>query len=122
MPWRETEILLPKAMATVLHKPLQLGRIDLSHRIVLAPCTRYRVDEQHKILDIVPTYYGERASVPGTLLITEATAVSLWAAGGKRTPVLETDEQVAAWKRVVDAVHERKRTHPDCILISQMLM
>ncbi|KAB5511605.1 NADH:flavin oxidoreductase/NADH oxidase family protein [Coniochaeta sp. 2T2.1] len=96
-----------KVMATDLHKPLQVGRIKLSHRIVLAPCTRYRVDEQHKILDIVPTYYGERASVPGTLLITEATAVSLWAAGGKRTPVLETDEQVTAWKRVVDAVHER---------------
>lgn len=92
---------------STLFRPLRLGRLELSNRIVLAPCTRFRVDEEHKILDFVPEYYSERAAVPGTLLITEGTNLSLWATGRKRVPLIYTAQQVAAWKRVADAVHER---------------
>lgn len=38
----------PTQMASkVLFNPLKLGAVTLSHRVVLAPLTRYRADENH---------------------------------------------------------------------------
>ncbi|KAG6817121.1 hypothetical protein H0H87_012642, partial [Tephrocybe sp. NHM501043] len=50
-------------------------------------------------------YYAQRASVPGTLLITEATFVDRRAGGYTNVPGIWNDEQIAAWKEVTDAVH-----------------
>merc|ERR1712157_84556 len=54
--------------------------------------------------DIMVDYYSQRAS--GGLLITEATAISEAASGWRNAPHIRTPEQVTAWKKVVDAVHE----------------
>jgi 12-oxophytodienoic acid reductase len=51
-------------------------------------------------------YYGQRAT-PGGLLIAEACAVSEAARGSPDVPGLWTDEQVDAWKPIVDAVHAK---------------
>ena len=48
-------------------------------------------------------YYAQRASYPGTLLITEATFIAEEAGGNGNVPGIYTDEQVAGWKKVVDA-------------------
>lgn len=96
-----------REVESTLFRQLHLGRLNLSNRIVLAPCTRFRVDATHTILDYVPEYYAERAAVPGTLLITEGTNLSPWATGRPRVPMIHTDQQIAAWKRVADAVHEK---------------
>ena len=45
-------------------------------------------------------FYKQRASVPGTLLITEATFVSPQASGQPHAPGIWNEEQVAAWKKV----------------------
>ncbi|CAI0419882.1 unnamed protein product [Linum tenue] len=77
-------------------------------RIVLAPLTRQRsygyVPQPHAIL-----YYSQRTT-KGGLLIAEATAVSDTAQGCGRykdAPGIWTEEQVEAWKPIVDAVHAK---------------
>jgi len=50
-------------------------------------------------------YYSQRAS--GGLVITEATAISEAASGWRNAPHIRTPEQVAGWKKVVDAVHAK---------------
>lgn len=51
-------------------------------------------------------YYCQRAT-PGGFLIAEACAVSESARGYPDVPGLWTDQQVEAWKPIVDAVHAR---------------
>jgi NADPH2 dehydrogenase len=90
-----------------LFAPLKVGRASLSHRIVMAPMTRRRA-----AIDFVPTplmveYYAQRAGVPGTLLISEATSISPRSAAPPNTPGIWSDAQMDAWKGVTTAVHAR---------------
>ncbi|KAM5537390.1 hypothetical protein V8D89_008909 [Ganoderma adspersum] len=90
-----------------LFRPIQVGDITLRHRVVLAPLTRFRASKKQVLMDLAVKYYTQRASVPGTLLITEATYISHQASGIANTPGIYTDEQIAVWKKVVDAVHAK---------------
>ncbi|KAK7518565.1 NADPH dehydrogenase [Phyllosticta citriasiana] len=91
-----------------LFTPIKVGSIQLEHRIAMAPLTRFRADDDHAPLPMVAEYYSQRGSVPGTLLITEASYISKRAGGYPNAPGLYTDEQLAAWKRVTDAVHAKR--------------
>lgn len=73
----------------------------------MAPLTRFRADDNHIQLDMAATYYGQRASTPGTLLVTEATFVSPQAAGMDNVPGIWSATQIAAWKRVTSEVHAK---------------
>ena len=88
-----------------LFDPLRLGDLELSNRIVMAPMTRSRADDQGVPSDLVPTYYAQRASAG--LIITEGTSPCAMGKGYIRTPGLYTDSHVAAWRRVTEAVHQR---------------
>ncbi|TFY83759.1 hypothetical protein EWM64_g261 [Hericium alpestre] len=90
-----------------LFQPFQLGDITLQNRVVMAPLTRLRADDEHVHGDLAVEYYAQRASVPGTLLITEATFIAQRAAGYDNVPGIWTDAQIAGWKKVTDAVHAR---------------
>ncbi|KAI0381637.1 putative oxidoreductase [Hypomontagnella monticulosa] len=90
-----------------LFKPLRLGQCLLQHKIVLSPMTRFRADDDAVPLPFVKEYYGQRASVPGTLLITEATAISPQTKGFPNVPGIWTPEQIRAWAEVVDSVHSK---------------
>ena len=95
-------------MATdVLFQPLQLGAVKLQHRIVMAPLTRMRSrqpgDAPHALN---AEYYGQRAS-QGGLIIAEATDVVEAARGYPGAPGSYSDEQVAGWRLVTDAVHAK---------------
>ncbi|KAJ6187191.1 hypothetical protein N7519_002099 [Penicillium mononematosum] len=92
---------------TKLFTPLRVGRAELSNRIAMAPMTRFRADDNHTPLPIVKDYYAQRASVPGTLLMTEATFISARAGGYPNAPGIYNDAQIAAWKEVTDAVHAK---------------
>ena len=74
--------------------------MNLQHRIVLSPMTRLRANKDHVHGDLGLEYYTQRASAPGTLLITEATAIHPHAGGLPHIPFIYTDEQIKAWKRV----------------------
>lgn len=87
----------------VLFQSHVLGALELKNRIVLAPCTRNCADA-----GLVPTrgaidYYRERAEAG--LLITEATLIRADCQGYRDTPGIYSGEQVAAWRRVTEAVH-----------------
>ncbi|KAF8196866.1 hypothetical protein K438DRAFT_1585587 [Mycena galopus ATCC 62051] len=92
-------------MSTKLFQPTQVGDMQLSHRVVFAPATRYRVDDTHTPVPLVAEYYGQRSTTPGSLLITEATLIAQKAGGAKNTPGVWSDAQISAWKAVTERVH-----------------
>ncbi|KAG6371573.1 hypothetical protein JVT61DRAFT_9282 [Boletus reticuloceps] len=90
-----------------LFKPIKVGRLALQHRVVLAPLTRFRVHASHVPGPQQASYYSQRGSEPGTLLITEATLISHDAGGYSHVQASTPDEQIKAWKTVTDAVHAK---------------
>lgn len=90
-----------------LFLPVALGSRALQHRVVLAPLTRFRSTKKTHvpINPLVKTYYSQRSSTPGTLLITEATVIAPQAGGYDNVPGIWSQEQVAAWKEITTAVH-----------------
>ncbi|TYI42780.1 hypothetical protein ES332_A01G122500v1 [Gossypium tomentosum] len=85
--------------------PSKMSNFSLSHRIVLAPLSRLRsynfIAQPHAIL-----YYSQRTT-HGGFLIGEASGVSETAQGYPNTPGIWTQQQVEAWKPIVDAVHKK---------------
>lgn len=51
--------------------------------------------------------YTQRASSPGTLLITEATYIAPRASGYPNAPGIWSDAQIEGWKKVTDSVHKK---------------
>ncbi|KAL1860003.1 hypothetical protein Plec18167_009488 [Paecilomyces lecythidis] len=73
----------------------------------MAPMTRFRADEYSIQLPFVKDYYAQRASVPGTLLISEATDISPEAGGYANIPGIWNEAQIQAWRDIVDEVHSK---------------
>jgi NADPH2 dehydrogenase len=87
--------------ASKLFQPIQVGTVTLQHRVVMAPMTRFRGNSKHTHTDLAVEHYAARASVPGTLIISEATLIAHKASGESyHIPGIWSDEQVAAWKKV----------------------
>src|SRR6516225_1338586 len=87
------------SMSSLLHSPLKIGNLALSHRVVMAPLTRMRASNPGSAPHALNArYYGQRAS-HGGLIITEATQISWQGKGYPQTPGLHTDEQAAGWRR-----------------------
>ncbi|KAK9378125.1 uncharacterized protein V2V93DRAFT_376619 [Kockiozyma suomiensis] len=92
-----------------LFEPLKVGTMELKHRIVLAPLTRFRSeDDGTPIVELMRQYYCDRALVPGTLLIAEATDATFNAGGYANVPGIFSESQISHWKQITDAVHEKK--------------
>lgn len=90
-----------------LSDPLRIGNSQLKHRLIMAPLTRYRADDAHVQLPIATEYYAQRASVPGTMLITEATFISPRASGMDNIPGIYNADQIKQWKQITHGVHEK---------------
>ncbi|CAM0870181.1 unnamed protein product [Alopecurus aequalis] len=94
-----------KQAAIPLLTPYKMGPFDLSHRVVLAPMTRCRsyggMPQPEAAL-----YYSQRATAGG-LLVSEGTVISADSMGYPEIPGIYTQEQVEAWKPIVDAVHRK---------------
>jgi len=87
-----------------LFDPIRVGDLDLPNRVIMAPLTRSRAVGGHRVPNtLMAEYYVQRASAG--LIISEATAVTPQGVGYADTPGIWTDEQVAGWKQVTDAVH-----------------
>ena len=87
-----------------LFDPLDMGSIKAPNRIFMAPLTRART-----VTDFIPTpmmgeYYAQRASAG--LIFSEATGISREGLGWPNAPGIWSDEQVEAWKPVLEQVHE----------------
>ena len=91
-----------QALLTPYHK-----NIDLKNRVVMAPMTRSRADNEGKVPtdELHGLYYEQRASAG--LIITEGSQVSERAVGYINTPGIYTDAQVKGWKNVTKRVHDK---------------
>ncbi|KAK1763975.1 hypothetical protein QBC33DRAFT_548458 [Phialemonium atrogriseum] len=90
-----------------LFQPLKVGNLTLSHRLAMCPLTRFRASDDHVPLPSVREYYGQRASVPGTLIISEGAFISPAHGGYANVPGIYNEDQIAAWRTVTDAVHAK---------------
>src|SRR4051794_22859212 len=91
-------------MMPTLFDPIKVGNIELSNRIIMAPMTRSRANDEGVQPEFVAEYYRQRASAG--LIITEATNVSPMAKGYVRTPGIYNAKQIESWKPVTQAVHD----------------
>ena len=93
-------------MSDKLFFPVTAGDLDLANRMVMAPLTRNRADDDTgEVSDMHVEYYSQRAGAG--LIITEAAQISAEGKGYVGTPGIYTPGQVAAWKKVTDAVHAK---------------
>jgi NADPH2 dehydrogenase/N-ethylmaleimide reductase len=88
-----------------LFEPLTLGELRLANRIVMAPMTRNRATPDGVPTDIMVQYYGDRAGAG--LIVAEGTWPSVTGQAYCRQPGIATAAQIAAWRRVTEAVHAR---------------
>jgi 2,4-dienoyl-CoA reductase-like NADH-dependent reductase (Old Yellow Enzyme family) len=89
-----------------LFDPYDLGPIRLRNRIVMAPMTRSRARNPAIAPDAdTALYYAQRAGAG--LIITEGVNISVEGRGWAFAPGIYSPEQIAAWRRVTDAVHAR---------------
>ena len=88
-----------------LFAPVKIGAIELANRIVMAPMTRNRADANGMPNDLMVEHYAARAEAG--LIVAEGTWPSVTGQAYCRQPGIETPEQVAAWRKVTDAVHAK---------------
>lgn len=89
---------------TSLFTPLTVGTLELPHRVLMAPLTRMRATPPGDVPnDLMLEYYRQRAGA--ALIFTEGAQVSPQGKGYMDTPGIYSDEQVAGWRRITDAVH-----------------
>ncbi|MGM0675972.1 MAG: alkene reductase [Pseudomonadota bacterium] len=86
-----------------LFSRLYAGALDLKNRIVMAPMTRSRAEDDGMPTELMAEYYAQRAGAG--LIISEGTWPCPMGKGYIRTPGIYTEEQVDAWGKVTEAVH-----------------
>jgi 2,4-dienoyl-CoA reductase-like NADH-dependent reductase (Old Yellow Enzyme family) len=89
---------------TTLFDPITICDLQLSNRIFMAPLTRARAVGDGRVPNaLMREYYVQRASAG--LILSEATAVTPQGVGYADTPGIWSQEQVAGWKQITEAVH-----------------
>jgi len=87
-----------------LFDPLSLGAVKAPNRVFMAPLTRMRATQPGDVPnELMLEYYSQRASAG--LVISEGAQVSPEGKGYMDTPGLYSEEQVAGWRTITDAVH-----------------
>lgn len=86
-----------------LFRSLTVGALTLPNRILMAPLTRARAEDDHVPGDLMAEYYAQRASAG--LIIAEATIVIAGNSSFWREPGIYSHAQVAGWRKTTDAVH-----------------
>lgn len=86
-----------------LLQPAELAGLTLKNRMVMAPLTRNRAGQGNVPIEMNVTYYKQRSTAG--LIISEATQISPMGVGYPSTPGIHSEEQIAGWKKVVEAVH-----------------
>ena len=90
--------------APPMFAPFRLREMALVNRVVVSPMAMYSAEDGVPN-DFHLVHYGERALGGAGLVYTEMTCVSPEARITPGCTGIYTDEQVAAWRRIVDFVH-----------------
>lgn len=88
-----------------LFTPVRLGALELQNRMVMAPLTRRRAGADGVPSPSARLYYEQRAEAG--LIVSEGTCISPEGVGDRRLPGLWSEEQIAAWREITRAVHDR---------------
>ncbi|HEY5993506.1 MAG TPA: alkene reductase [Gallionellaceae bacterium] len=88
----------------LLYSKATLGGLTLQNHLVMAPMTRSRATGNIPN-ELMMEYYAQRATAG--LIITEGTSPSPNGLGYARIPGIYSPAQVAAWKRITNAVHNK---------------
>ncbi len=92
-------------MTKKLLQPFKLNQsLTLKNHILMAPMTRDMADDEHNPTELMAAYYARRANAG--LIITEGTVISPDGHGYKNVPGIYTEQQIASWIKVTDAVHD----------------
>ena len=83
--------------------PITIGDLSLRNRVIMAPLTRCRSSEGRVPNALMAEYYVQRASAG--MILSEATSVDPTGVGYPDTPGIWSEEQVAGWAAITDAVH-----------------
>ncbi|MCR8660606.1 alkene reductase [Paenibacillus endoradicis] len=81
----------------------KIGRLELPHRLAMAPMTRSRAQEDGVPGELSSLYYSQRASMG--LIISEGAQPSEDGQGYLWTPGIYTKNHIEGWKKGTDAVH-----------------
>lgn len=87
-----------------LFEPAAFGALALSNRVVMAPLTRTRADDEGVPTETMAEYYRQRAGQG--LIITEGTWPLAEGKSYAGQPGIVTPAQIDGWRRIADAVHE----------------
>jgi N-ethylmaleimide reductase len=87
-----------------LLETVKIGNKILKNSMAMAPMTRSRASYSGVVGDSTVLYYTQRASAG--LIISEAINISKQATGSPLTPGIYNQDQIEAWKKVTQAVHE----------------
>lgn len=87
-----------------LYEPAVFGALQLSNRVVMAPLTRTRADEDGAPTSTMVEYYRQRAGQG--LIVSEG----VWPASEGKSypgqPGIVTPAHIDGWRRIADAVHD----------------
>jgi 2,4-dienoyl-CoA reductase-like NADH-dependent reductase (Old Yellow Enzyme family) len=87
-----------------LYDPAVFGALQLSNRVVMAPLTRTRADDDGVPTATMEEYYRQRAGQG--LIISEGVWPALEGKSYPGQPGIVTPAQIDGWRRIAEAVHE----------------
>ena len=90
---------------SILFSPIRIGSLELPNRIIMAPLTRCRADDERVPTSLMAEYYTQRSTAG--LILTEATSVEPMGVGYPNTPGIWSDAQVKGWQKITRAVHAK---------------
>ena len=86
-----------------LMNELLLTTMTLPNRVIMAPLTRCRADNNHVPTALMAEYYAQRASAG--LIIAEATMVMAGNSAFWKEPGIYSEAQISGWQQITTAVH-----------------
>lgn len=89
---------------TDIWTPTKIGKLAAKNRLVMAPMTRSRANQDGTPSKLAAAYYAQRAGLG--LLIAEGTQPSDEGQGYIFTPGIYTDAHVEGWQAITAAVHD----------------
>ncbi len=97
---------MPVDETSKLFTPVKVGALNLAHRVVMAPMSRMRSNEDDSVSDMMVDHYAQRAS-KGALIIMEGSVAAANGRAYKGAPGLYDDRFIPGFARIAHAVHAK---------------
>lgn len=97
---------MPEDNESLLFKPMKIGSLEISGRVMKAPMTEFLCDHDGYVTDAAVAFYEEFARAGTPLLINGSTYFSKYSQGIRGSFNLDDDDKIEGLLRVTDAVHK----------------